>query len=662
MSSDAERYEERNPLAPGTPVAEGFQDPSGTYPRIDSFGKSDVSPASVGKSKSINPNLGTRAARVSSSVPQTKSQIIGKSKSTRNPQYPKNNSINTASGHLIEYDDTPGFERINFQHRTGSKVEMLSNGDMEIHSSGSKYTIIAGDDHAVIRGCVVIVTESNANIRVQGNADIEVDGDLNQLIQGNHNLEIQGDQNIRVHGNVREQITGSKLEETRGNIIRRNLSNVRERTVGNTAQEIGGSFKLTAEGSYTIAAYGEVQMTYFGGLITLNGENKEGTKGEGELVYHTSYSSFANTDTLNVSDNVNVEGSVLVSENVHAEGNMRAPRMDADVFEGLATRSRFANSAARAPMGPATPVMPEPRDPNSPEAREDAPDSNESVEDVTGTSDQFIINLDRSVIHDYGTRILNTSEVTSRCRNPNLLSDSVWLRDQVDTGAVLESIISLPNVSPKRSGKLSTNSTGTSSIGSTFGQAAFNSNPGNVINFTIPEFMKITSGPSLNTKLSPNFMLSHLTGGDSESSTLKAQEGLSPVQISQNMQMLSYTVLERLRSQFMDRWTISEGLYNPYENETISPGCPNDFFARGLGVGIQFPDIMKSHYFDVAQWCANNLIYESIILSYIDYDPTEINEPTLIITIKSGSNSKMLSTEVNHRQIGSQLMDLSDES
>ena len=204
-------------------------------------------------------------------------------------------------------------------------------------------------------------------------------------------------------------------------------------------------------------------------------------------------------------------------------------------------------------------------------------------------------------------------------------------------------------------------SSGAGILGNTPGVGTFSTRPGDTLSFTIPDFMRIDTGPSPDTRLSPNFMVSHLTGGDSEGGVLRAQEGLSVVQIAQNMQLLSYTVLERIRSQFQDRWTISEGLYNPYENETVADGSLNHFFSRGLAVGIQFPEQPDSVYFDVAQWCVNNLVFESIVLSYIDYDPTGVNEPTLIVAVRPGSNSKSVSTEMNHRSVGSELMDLSDD-
>ena len=50
-------------------------------------------------------------------------------------EYPSNQVKETESGHIIEYDDTFGRERIMLRHRTGSGVEMLADGSVVISST-----------------------------------------------------------------------------------------------------------------------------------------------------------------------------------------------------------------------------------------------------------------------------------------------------------------------------------------------------------------------------------------------------------------------------------------------------------------------------------------------------------------------------------------------
>lgn len=59
-------------------------------------------------------------------------------------RYPYNNTITTRSGHLIEYDDTPGAERIQLFHRTGSYIEILPDGTVVSKSVKDSYQLSDG--------------------------------------------------------------------------------------------------------------------------------------------------------------------------------------------------------------------------------------------------------------------------------------------------------------------------------------------------------------------------------------------------------------------------------------------------------------------------------------------------------------------------------------
>ena len=43
-------------------------------------------------------------------------------------RYPFNNTMTTRSGHLLEFDDTPGSERVQIFHKSGSYIEILPDG------------------------------------------------------------------------------------------------------------------------------------------------------------------------------------------------------------------------------------------------------------------------------------------------------------------------------------------------------------------------------------------------------------------------------------------------------------------------------------------------------------------------------------------------------
>jgi Gp5 N-terminal OB domain len=89
----------------------GFSDPSGTYP--GKTGSDIPSEAISGTSAQKKFNQSVSLSYIS-------------------PSYPNNQVIKTRSGHVIEYDDTPGKERISFMHKSGAFIEIDPSGNINI--------------------------------------------------------------------------------------------------------------------------------------------------------------------------------------------------------------------------------------------------------------------------------------------------------------------------------------------------------------------------------------------------------------------------------------------------------------------------------------------------------------------------------------------------
>lgn len=61
------------------------------------------------------------------------------------PEYPFNKITETPAGHIVEMDDTPSNERIRVIHKSGSYVEMKTNGDVVIKSISDNYIVSGGN-------------------------------------------------------------------------------------------------------------------------------------------------------------------------------------------------------------------------------------------------------------------------------------------------------------------------------------------------------------------------------------------------------------------------------------------------------------------------------------------------------------------------------------
>jgi hypothetical protein len=75
-------------------------------------------------------------------------QIPGINDSTNSPdnqsrslsRYPKNRSLVTASGHCIEFDDTPNGERVYIIHKNGSHIKMEPDGSIVLNGNSIEIT------------------------------------------------------------------------------------------------------------------------------------------------------------------------------------------------------------------------------------------------------------------------------------------------------------------------------------------------------------------------------------------------------------------------------------------------------------------------------------------------------------------------------------------
>jgi hypothetical protein len=133
-------------------------------------------------------------------------------------KYPYNNVMETESGHIVEYDDTPGKERIHIAHRNGSFTEWYPDGDRVEKITKDKFTIVMKDDNVYIMGKCNITVQGDAEIYVQKNMYAKVDGNLRGQVGGNADVNIDGNVNVTVGGNFNERVGGTYTVQSGGNM------------------------------------------------------------------------------------------------------------------------------------------------------------------------------------------------------------------------------------------------------------------------------------------------------------------------------------------------------------------------------------------------------------------------------------------------------------
>jgi hypothetical protein len=119
-----------------------------------------------------------------------------------NASAPLNKVIGSESGHFIEMDDTPEFERIRIQHRTGTFTEIQANGQQIVKVLGDKYEIIASNNNVLIQGVCNITVQGDSVFNVMGDAYSKVAGNSYQQIDGKTKVNSTGDVDVTSGGDI----------------------------------------------------------------------------------------------------------------------------------------------------------------------------------------------------------------------------------------------------------------------------------------------------------------------------------------------------------------------------------------------------------------------------------------------------------------------------
>lgn len=259
-----------------------------------------------------------------------------------NAQYPFNHVFQSESGHLLEFDDTAGSERINLYHKTGTFVEIDSNGTQVNRIVGDGYEILERNGYVHVRGSLNVSVDGAYNLRVDNTLNLEVSGnaliniydtaDVN--ISGDANLSVGGDFNLRatninleanneiniksgsttdIHSNAdfnvksdtkinMESLLDSNLKshdninlESTANTNIKSNKDMNIMSVSDTNTKVGGSYLLNVEGGFNTKTEGEYSAVS-SGKMNLSGMNVDI---QAAIALNTDYvtQSFGNGDT-----------------------------------------------------------------------------------------------------------------------------------------------------------------------------------------------------------------------------------------------------------------------------------------------------------------------------------------------------------------------------
>jgi hypothetical protein len=136
-----------------------------------------------------------------------------------NAKYPFNKVIQTESGHVIEYDDTPHSERLHHMHRTGTFEEIDPNGTVVRRIVGDNYEIVDRNGYISISGNSQVTIAGSSNVYIMNNSSLYVDGNVNMECRGNMSQNVCGDYKLKARSFTFEAAQGDfDVRANSGNI------------------------------------------------------------------------------------------------------------------------------------------------------------------------------------------------------------------------------------------------------------------------------------------------------------------------------------------------------------------------------------------------------------------------------------------------------------
>ena len=215
---------------PGIPqsvadITKGFNDPNGTYPSEKithsdhALQESDVNRLARNDTDKVHAVVAAKNTAKTSTVPTANSSTTwNEPDSAYSASYPKNHVMETESGHIKEYDDTSGQERIHEYHTKGTFYEIDKDGNKSTRIVGDNYEVVAGSDFVNIKGTANLTIDSNCNTYIKGNWNIQVDGTKTEVVTGAVSETYKSTKTENVTGAVQETFSSTQTTNVSSNV------------------------------------------------------------------------------------------------------------------------------------------------------------------------------------------------------------------------------------------------------------------------------------------------------------------------------------------------------------------------------------------------------------------------------------------------------------
>ena len=274
MSTENDDYQDRIlRLGKGFTDTQGintnaFSDPAGQYPRTKNHNQSSINEAARGG--------GGKQLSVGGSVKNVDLEV----EPAASTQYGMADIRETASGHVIELNDTPGGERIMLRHKTGAGIEVRPDGTVLVVSTKNKVEVCHGSNEVIVEG--------EAHLTYKGNLTLNVTGDYNVNCR-DYNVHARGSKSEQIDNNSKTSVFGNSGNTIAGSLI--------QSVAGNTTNLTLGTQTLVTKGNLVVATEGSAEMVS-GGPSILTSEEQFNISSPDVNIAATDISIFGNRGTI----------------------------------------------------------------------------------------------------------------------------------------------------------------------------------------------------------------------------------------------------------------------------------------------------------------------------------------------------------------------------
>ena len=220
----------------------------------------------------------------------------------------------TPAGHTVEYNDTPGSERIMIRHKNGDGINIGPDGSIII--SSKRRIDKANEDY--------FLEVKNGNLKFEGNLTIDVTGDFNVNVGGEYNVNSTKKTEV-VKGPYKRTVIGDDIKTVDGNQTNLVTGGGAHQYLEGLSTVVKGDSRYIVEGPHTQAVSKVLTMTAELEVVLTSPEVN---------IAADNISVFGDTGTIGGDNIIMYNQNMYTDEHVSAKHFTASARIDTPVVYG----------------------------------------------------------------------------------------------------------------------------------------------------------------------------------------------------------------------------------------------------------------------------------------------------------------------------------------